>query len=171
MLIESIRVIETSPCHAEKDKFKAITEASADLTEILPYLNSVVDKPNYQPNAKSLVFKSGINGFTLMGNQINVTKFVNTTELHELLDWVKNLINDVYEGRADIEPNYESRKIVPVLTIYSMLPKTNCGKCSEVTCMAFAAKLNKVEVELDDCPTLLEPEYQELLGKLTAAMS
>lgn len=170
MFLESIVVVETSPCLAEEGLFKAVNKASVDLTELLPYINSVVDNPNYQQHSSSLVFKIGIVGFTFKKDEINITRFANTTELYELLDWAKDLINDTYESKAEIVPNYESRKIVPALKIYGMLPKTNCGKCGESACMAFAAKLNKLDAEIDDCPILQEQEYTELKEKLLRAL-
>jgi Uncharacterized protein conserved in archaea len=171
MFLESIIVVETSPCLADKEKFKAITKASVDLTELLPYLNAVIDNPNYQANSQSLVFKRGIIGYTLVGDQINITRFLNHTELHECLDWVQELINDVYESKDDITPNHKSRKILPALTIYQMLPKTNCQKCGEKTCMAFATKLNKFDAEITECQPLLEEEYTAQRKKLIQAMA
>jgi len=170
MFLEEITVIETSPCLAEKNLFKAITKVSVSLNELLPYLNAGVEKPNYQPNSNSLMFKNGNIGFILQDTSINITKFANITELYELLDWVKKLINATYESREFIEPNYKARKIVPTLTIYNLLPKKNCGECGESTCMAFAAKLNKFDVEIDDCPLLLKGEYADSRRKLENEM-
>jgi len=170
MFLEEIKVIETMPCLAEKHLFKAITMASVSLAEILPYLNAIVDKPNYQPSSNSLTFKEGNSGFTLQGHNINITKFANMTELYELLDWVKDLINDAYESRGEIEPNHKARKIVPVFRIHGLLPKTNCGECGEGGCMAFAAKLNGFEAEIEDCPPLQRGEYAALKAKLMAEM-
>jgi ArsR family metal-binding transcriptional regulator len=96
--------------------------------------------------------------------------FANITELYEILDWVKDLINDTYESRSDIEPSYKARKIVPALKIYNLLPKKNCGECGEQTCMAFAAKLNKFEAEVDDCPLFGQSEFAELRDKLINEM-
>jgi len=170
MFLEYIKVIETSPCLADERLFKALTRASVSLTDLLPYLNAVVDKPNYQPNSNSLMFKDGIIGFTLQDTSINITRFANMTELYEILDWIKNLINDVYESRFEIEPNYKARKIVPVLKIYALLPKKNCKECGEPSCMAFAAKLNKLDADVDDCPLFQKSEYAELRIKLLNEM-
>lgn len=161
MLVESIKVIETSPCLADEEKFKALTVASASLSELLPYLNRELEDAYYRPQGNTLTFKKGIVGFTLIDNQINITKFLNNTELHELLDWVKDFINDVHQRKGTIEPNYEEKTVMPVLDIFKLLPKTNCKKCGEPTCMAFAAKLNKIEGKVDECPTLNEDAYQE----------
>jgi ArsR family metal-binding transcriptional regulator len=170
MFLKEIKVIETSPCLAEKHLFKGITMASVSLTEILPYLNAIVDKPNYQPNSNSLTFKDGIIGFTLQDYNINITRFANMTHLYEILDWIKNLINDAYESRDEIEPRYKARKIVPVFKIHGLLPKTNCRECGEQSCMAFAAKLNNFDAEIDECPPLQKNEYADLRKKLITEM-
>jgi len=171
MFVDDIKIIETTPCLADRELFKALTRASADLTELLPYLNAVVEKPNYQPGSNSLVFKNGAVGFTLQGTGINITRFANITELYEILDWVKELINAAHESREYIEPDYRARKIVPVLTIYRFLPKTNCKECGEPSCMAFAVKLNKFDADADDCPLLRKADYAALREKLLNEMN
>lgn len=170
MFLESIKIIETSPCLAEIELFKATARASVDLTEILPYLNSILENPNYQTSSNSLVFKKGIVGLTLKEDKIGMTRFANLTEAYELLDWVKDIINDTYESKSEITPNYNSRKQPGLLQIYSFLPKKNCNKCGEQSCMAFAAKLSKFDVEIDDCLLLKEQEYSGLREKLLKAL-
>lgn len=169
MFLESIKIIETSPCLADSELFKAVTRASVDLTEILPYLNGILEKPNYQSNSNSIMFKKGIIGFTLREDKIAITKFANLTEAHEFLDWVKDLINTTYDRKSEIAPSYKERKQLGLLQVYTMLPKKNCKKCGELSCMAFAAKLSKFEAEMDDCPLLSEPEYSGLKEKLIMA--
>jgi acetyl-CoA decarbonylase/synthase complex subunit gamma len=53
------------------------------------------------------------------------------------------------------------------IDIYSLLPKTNCKKCGEDNCMAFATKLVNREVNLDKCTPLLDAKYKKNLAKLT----
>ena len=48
-----------------------------------------------------------------------------------------------------------------VVEILKHLPKTNCKECGEATCMAFAAKLAKKEVDLRACPPMFTGEYAE----------
>jgi len=45
-----------------------------------------------------------------------------------------------------------------VAEILKHLPKTNCKKCGELTCMAFAARLAKRDISLEACPPLFTPE-------------
>lgn len=166
MFLQSIKIRETTPCLADPDLFKCTTVTSRDISEIFPYLNAVLERPNYQPEANTFIFKKGITGFTLNELEINVTKFANMTEAYELLDWVKDLINDTYERRDEITPNHKGKKTAGVLRIYGMLPKTNCKKCSVASCMAFASKLSKLKAEIDECPPLHEEEFREQRKKL-----
>lgn len=166
MLIDDIIVIETTPCLADEGKFKALTKADNDMTEVFPYLNRVLDKAEY--TSKTIAFKKGIVGFTLIEDQINLTKFVNNTELYELLDWVKDLINETYADMENIEPSFESRKAPTVLEVFKLLPKSNCRKCGETTCLAFADKLQKQKDTTDKCPEIADDAVR---AKLTALLT
>jgi ArsR family metal-binding transcriptional regulator len=53
-----------------------------------------------------------------------------------------------------------------VMEILKQLPRTNCRECGEVTCMAFAAKLAKAEVPLEDCKPLFAEKYAQNLASL-----
>lgn len=171
MFLQSIDILDVDLCVQQPGKFIAHTRASADLGEVLPYLNAMFRRSDYSHEAGSIRFYHEKIEFTIIGNQVNVAKFVNRTELHELLDWFQDLVNDTYESRAELTPKHDTRKPVPVLSIYAMLPKTNCQKCSEKSCMAFAAKLHKLEVDIEDCEPLLGRDYAESKRKLESAFA
>ncbi|MDR1943690.1 MAG: hypothetical protein LBQ19_02610 [Synergistaceae bacterium] len=171
MFLRSVSVVDVDLCVQQPDKFVAHTKSSVDLKEIMPYLNSMFRTSVYNHDAGSIKFTNDKIEYTIIGNQINIAKFVNRTELHELLDWLKDLINDAYESRTDITPLYECRKPVPVLFIYNLLPKTNCGICGEKSCMVFAARLNKLEVDIEACPLLLEQTYETNRLRLESAFT
>lgn len=53
------------------------------------------------------------------------------------------------------------------LDIYMLLPRTNCGKCGEKNCMAFATRVVNREVPVDLCtPLLEESKYKEAYARL-----
>lgn len=59
-----------------------------------------------------------------------------------------------------------SKKISP-LDVFNLLPKTNCGKCGEDTCFAFATKVADRKVDLELCtPIFEEKSYQESRERL-----
>lgn len=169
VFLEDIDILSVDICVQEKDKFIAETRASTDISIVLPYLNAIFPKANYNPHSVSIKFTHERVEFTLFGSSINLQKFKSRTELMELLDWAKDFINDIHASMAELVPLHTTRKIPPALTIYSMLPKTNCQKCKEKSCMAFAARLHKMELELSDCPLLSEAAYSANLTKLETA--
>ncbi|CEG12204.1 putative CO dehydrogenase/acetyl-CoA synthase subunit gamma [groundwater metagenome] len=53
------------------------------------------------------------------------------------------------------------------LQLYKLLPKTNCGKCPEKTCMAFAMKLMERGVKPEDCAELKGEKLKNLTDVIT----
>jgi len=53
-----------------------------------------------------------------------------------------------------------SKKISP-LDVFNLLPKTNCGKCGEDTCFAFATKIADRKVDLVLCTPLYEEKQYD----------
>ena len=91
-----------------------------------------------------------------------MAKIEDEKEAEELLEWLRNLINGTYEKRDQIEPNYSMAAELKALDIFKFLPGTNCKKCGEPTCLAFAVKLVGRDTEIIKCnPLLLEEKYQE----------
>ncbi|WXG42524.1 MAG: (Fe-S)-binding protein [Promethearchaeati archaeon SRVP18_Atabeyarchaeia-1] len=52
------------------------------------------------------------------------------------------------------------------LQLYKLLPKLNCGKCGEASCMAFVYRLQKGEMKAEACPPLMEPRFSKQLEEL-----
>jgi acetyl-CoA decarbonylase/synthase complex subunit gamma len=59
-----------------------------------------------------------------------------------------------------------SKREISPIDVYKLLPKTNCERCGEKSCMAFASKLVSREATMEGCPPLLEKEYEEAYEKL-----
>ena len=49
-------------------------------------------------------------------------------------------------------------KAVSPIEVYKLLPRTNCKKCGEENCMAFAVRLVNLEVKPEKCTPLVEEE-------------
>ena len=85
-----------------------------------------------------------------------------------VLKTLKELIKEAKEdlkigGPPSVKDIEVWSKLTP-LELYKYLPKTNCRKCDESTCIAFAAKVLSGERKLRDCLPLRHSE--ELVGKL-----
>lgn len=59
---------------------------------------------------------------------------------------------------------------VTAMDIYRLLPKTNCCKCGEASCMAFATKLNEKEVTPELCTQLAADGLEKLENLLAPAV-
>ena len=103
---------------------------------------------------------------TIFEDSINVAKLLNETEAFEVLDYLKDLINEVDKNRDKITPNYEIRKLPSPIEIYTYLPKLNCKKCGCETCLAFATKFVKGETSINKCIHLKEEGNERNLEKL-----
>ncbi len=57
-----------------------------------------------------------------------------------------------------------------VMEIYQLLPKTNCKKCGEATCMAFAIALLSRKKKVAECTPMLEEELKEQKEKLDSLL-
>lgn len=55
-----------------------------------------------------------------------------------------------------------------VMTVFKLLPKTNCKQCNDATCLAFAAAVFQGRKPLIDCPHL-PPDVVARFGKKTSA--
>lgn len=165
-MIKKIDIIETSPCMADKSKLKGITAADCDLTPLIPYINSEMPKADYKKESESISFKKGSIKFTIMKNNINVTRFDTVTHLRELLDWIMELLNDIDSRKDTIIPDYRTFMHPAPPLIYKELPKTNCCECGQKSCMAFAGKLSRQKTELEKCVPLQQPENENSLENI-----
>ncbi len=58
----------------------------------------------------------------------------------------------------------ELKKLIKLnaIELYKYLPKTNCRKCGEATCLAFAVKVLSGDRKLSECPPLSEESIKEI---------
>jgi DNA-binding CsgD family transcriptional regulator len=68
-----------------------------------------------------------------------------------------DFLNDIHSRKEEIRPNYDQIKQISVTDILKILPKTNCGECGYLTCVAFAAAMARGKAVADRCPGLSSP--------------
>lgn len=170
MYLEQVELKFIEPCTTAGNKIKIIADLSRDVSDIFPYLNSHIKSSMYNKRAVTFTFKVGQKLITLFPNRLTITKLLNETDAYEMMDYVQNLVNEVDENRANIEPSDEMRKPPSPIEIYKNLPKLNCKKCEEITCMAFASKLLSGEKSIKKCVPLYEEVNIEKLENLETLM-
>ncbi len=166
VFLEEVIVTFIEPCTADAEKIRFKAKFSRDISEALPYVNAQMKRAQYNNKIESLTYTKGIKMITIYSETLAVAKVINETEVYEVCDNIKDLINEAYEKRDSIEPLFETRKKPSALIIYKYLPKTNCKKCGEVTCIAFATKLILGEFPIEQCPCLQDVENKENLDKI-----
>jgi len=155
----SLRVV-LSDCNPSSQKVNALADLSEDISEVLPYLNTVLKGRQYNQGERSLTVKRGGHFITFWPHQIAITKLEDENEARAVVEGLTQILNETYERRDQVKPSFTSRPIPRPLDIFKLLPGKNCKECGEPTCMAFALKLVNDEVEWKKCPLLLTKEYE-----------
>ncbi len=155
----TLRVV-LSDCNPSSQKVNALADLSEDISEVLPYLNTVLKGLQYHPDEKFLTVKRKGHVITFWSRQIAVTKLEDEKEAREVIEELKEIVNETYANRDHINPTYISRPIPRPLDIFKLLPGKNCKECGEPSCMAFALMLINDELEWKQCPLLLTKEFE-----------
>jgi len=161
----------TPPPEAEAEKLTAIARLTTDISEVLPYLNATWYGAQYQRAANALTWKKGGHHLTLHAHQIAIGNVEGYDVAVGEIDELVTLINRTWDRRAEITPDYETRQRPPVMTVYKLLPRTNCQQCGEPTCYAFAIKLTAAQTTLAACAPMLQPHQAAKLSALRALVN
>ena len=137
----SIAKIKRSFCNPEWVSMTA--ELSDDISEVFLYLNAVVKNAVYTPEAQNLNFRMDTGFISLMPREINVGQVICEEDGIEVMEHLKEQINDTWERRTSITPLYERKAEVKAKDVVEFLPKTNCRDCGLPTCFAFAVAAPK----------------------------
>jgi ArsR family metal-binding transcriptional regulator len=169
MFVESISLTHTLPCLAYPGRIILIGRPSRPLDDVLPYLATLPGVIAYNPQAHTLTFRRQPGFLTLYSDRVYITQVNNVDEGLELLTALADAINATWEGRADLVAMTAARRAPRPLDIWTLLPQTNCKRCGEQTCMAFACNLLLNKRELTECLPLHEdPAFSERQSTLEA---
>ncbi|MEI7827468.1 MAG: (Fe-S)-binding protein [Euryarchaeota archaeon] len=141
-------------------------DLSEDLSEVFPYLNTVLKGLQYDHDEKVLTVKREGRLITFRPRQIAVAKLEDENEARSVVEALKEIVNETYANRDHIKPTYASRPPPRPLEIFKLFPGKNCKECGEPTCMAFVLKLVNDEVKLVQCPLLYTKEFEANRSKL-----
>ncbi len=153
-LITAISLTGTRPCLAEPGKIIVLGKPDQALDEVLPYLAALPGVITYTPEAHALTFRRPAGFLTVYADRVVITQVANTEEGLELLSALTEAINATWEHRDESKAVTTGRRAPRPLDVWGLLPKTNCKRCGEATCMAFAFGLLQQKRELDECPVL-----------------
>jgi ArsR family metal-binding transcriptional regulator len=153
-------------CNNTFQSLHCIAYLNEDVSAALPYLNAVLGGDTYIKDPPSITFKTQGKLITVHGNKIAVNALRDEVEARRILEWLKKEINDAWDNRDKIVPKYDGRSKPHLLEIYKLLPKTNCRKCGQPTCMMFASLATEGIKGCGDCPEMKEESAIRLNGYL-----
>ena len=159
--IKQIRILKILPCIADAEKIRFHAQLDRDISEILPYLNAILDSGIYNHYGKTLTIKKEGRIITIYSYDIQGAKIDDEEDAVRILEWLKEKINYCYKNKDKIQPNYPRRQSLNPLDIYRLLPGLNCKQCGETTCFSFAIRLSNEELNIMRCAPLFSAEYQD----------
>ncbi len=162
---------EVLKCSPNAETVGCIADLGQDISEVMPYLNAVLDRCRYHPNAPALEITYQGRGITLWPRRVAFGGVTGCDDAEQVMVSVRQLINDTWARRHEITPSERSGPCLSPLDLFQLLPGVNCGACGEPTCLAFAAKLARETVAVGQCSALARPQHAARRAKLAAALS
>jgi ArsR family metal-binding transcriptional regulator len=129
-----------------------------DISRALPFLNTVLQDTVYDKDNAILTGRDNNHMYAFRPTEIRVAGVNDVAEAPEVVRSVIDLVNRTWQQRNTIKPSHAERKVPAVMDIYRHLPKTNCRKCGDPTCLVFASELRAGKRKLEQCPPLCAPE-------------
>ncbi|MBT3363397.1 MAG: hypothetical protein HN929_12435 [Chloroflexi bacterium] len=173
MLIDDYKMaLVEMGCEPGSCEYKIELTPLNDISHAFPYINAGVECIDYLHDAKFLSFKHGDIFCSMTPSLITIAMIHNREEAQQKTDIIVSAINDIWRRHSNIEPKYTGRKAKPpTLSVYKLLPRTNCGDCGLPTCMAFASALINGHSEASNCPDLDREEYSRSKRELLTLLS
>jgi ArsR family metal-binding transcriptional regulator len=159
-LIGAITLIRPLPCLADPGKLIVIGETDAAIDGVLPLLNAILPTVvSYHPFSGVMMLRRRPGLITLYPDKVMITQVADVDEGLALLAAMRDLLNQTWARRGEIQPKPEGRRVPRPLDVYELLPRTNCRACGEATCMAFAFGLLESRHRSEECPALADPTF------------
>lgn len=143
-------------CNPQFQSLHCIAHLDEDITEVLPYLNTVLGGHQYFKEPPALTLRTHGKLITLHPREIAINALKDEAEADKILEWLKQEINEAWEKRDGIDPSFDTPEKPRILEILKLLPKTNCRECGQPTCMVFATHVAEGGRGPEDCPPLSE---------------
>ena len=156
--LQSIALESTPPCLAEPGKIIVVGKPSRRLDDVLPYLATLPNVIAYNPQAQALTLRRQPGLITLGPERVSIIQVKDSDEGVELLATLVEAINATWDHRHEPALATAPRRAPRPLEVWALLPQTNCGRCGEATCMAFAFKLVQQQREWMACDPMIQDE-------------
>jgi ArsR family metal-binding transcriptional regulator len=142
-------------CDPGAETWAATVATVVDLSELMPYVNAVVEKGEYSPRVPTLVWRQGAHKVFLRSRQFGISNLSDRAQAQSEVDTLVQFLNETWDARERITPDFSTRSKPKALEVLKLLPRANCGDCGVPSCMAYAVALVEGDKSLDDCPPLM----------------
>ena len=157
-----------SKCNPEAKGVHCFAHLNDDVSEVLPYLNTVLGPCVFTEAPPVLMFKNYGKLITIHSRMIAVNALKDAEEAEKIVTWLQREINDTWLRRMEIQPSSESMKQPILLEVLKLLPRSNCQECGLSTCMVFASRVVEGSKDQDDCPAIDHRSKNELKRYLSS---
>jgi ArsR family metal-binding transcriptional regulator len=149
-------------CRPETQTVNCIALLNENIGEAIPYLNAVLGGYIFIKEPPSVTFRSQGKLISVHADHIAINANRDAEEAEKILQWLKQEINDAWERREEITPSFEAAPRPQPFSILKYLPRTNCGKCGQSTCIVFASQAVEGGKNASDCPELVQDQLEKL---------
>ena len=163
MLLETYRLkIFNNECMPGAMSVQCFAHLDQDVSPALPYLNAELGGFAYIREPASVTFRIQGKLVTVHGRKIAVNALKDAGEARKIVEWLRREINDAWENREHIVPSFTGAPRPQIMEILKRLPKTNCRRCGEATCMVFATRVAEGAKGIDACEPLDAAQARKL---------
>lgn len=149
-------------CNPNFQSLHCVARLDQDISEVLPYLNTALGGGVYIQSPPSLTLRVHGKLITLHAREIYVNALNDKQEAEKILEWLKKEINETWVKRGEIEPTHDAPAEPQMMEILKLLPRTNCNKCGEPTCIVFALRVAEGVKGPEDCCDLTHENRKKL---------
>jgi len=154
--------IVNNHCLPGAQSVNAIASLEQDISEVIPYLNSALGGAQCTRTPPSVTFKTEGKLISVQADLITVNGVQDEVQARKIIDWMVREINETWENRESINPHFEQPERPSIANLLVYLPKTNCRKCGDPTCMVFAVRLAEGAKDAAMCPELTAESLDQL---------
>jgi len=123
-----------------------------DIGAALPYLNAILPGIGFVKHPPAMLIRKGETLVAIHGREITISPVRDRVEAEELLEWLREKVNEAWKKRGTTRLSFTTRKPLTVMAILRELPRNNCGECGFPTCTVFATRLTREETAPGACP-------------------
>lgn len=171
MLISEYKVTQIpGGCDDDGNSVSIRATVPADISNVFPYVNAQVPGCAYNRAGQVLNWREGGHVVVLRAQELSISNLPDWQSAKQAIGRLAAFLNQTWDMRDRISPLLQARPQANPLTVYKLLPNTNCRACGLPTCYTFALKLIAREQVPEDCPVLIEPDWAEQRDALQAML-